>query len=142
VFASSISLGCSSAPVGATCNFGSNSINLTSTNSASTSLNVTTTARPVNGAALKINRGWFYTFWLMVPGMALIGVGSAGKRRQRWLLGLGLSLLFALVLLQPACSSGKTPTTVSGTPAGNYSMTLTATSGSFTQSASFNLTVQ
>jgi hypothetical protein len=142
VFASSISLGCSSAPVGATCNFGSNSINLTSTNSASTSLNVTTTARPVNGASLKINRGWFYAFWLMVPGMALIGAGAGGKRR-RWLLGgFSLFLLFALVLLQPACSGGKTPTTVSGTPAGNYSMTLTATSGSFTQSAPFNLTVQ
>jgi hypothetical protein len=143
VFASSISLGCSSAPVGATCNFGSNSINLTSTNSASTSLNVTTTARPVNGASLKINRAWFCAFWLMVPGMALIGAGAGGKRRRRWLLGgSAVFLLFALVLLQPACSSGKTPTTVSGTPAGNYSMTLTATSGSFTQSASFNLTVQ
>ncbi len=143
VFASSISLGCSSAPVGATCNFGSNSINLTSTNSASTSLNVTTTARPVNGAAIKINHGWFYAFWLMVPGMALIGAGAGGKRRRRWLLGgSAVFLLFALVLLQPACSGGKTPTTVSGTPAGNYSMTLTATSGSFTQSASFNLTVQ
>ncbi|MFZ1010861.1 MAG: SBBP repeat-containing protein [Candidatus Sulfotelmatobacter sp.] len=143
VFASSISLGCSSAPVGATCNFGSNSINLTSTNSASTSLNVTTTARPVNGAGLKINRGWFYAFWMMVPGIALIGGGAGGKRRRKWLLGgSAVLLLFALVLLQPACSSGKTPTTVSGTPAGNYSMTLTATSGSFTQSASFNLTVQ
>jgi hypothetical protein len=142
VFASSISLGCSSAPVGATCNFGSNSINLTSTNSASTSLNVTTTARPVNGAGLKINRAWSYAFWLMVPGMALIGVGTGGKRKRRWLGGSAVLLLLALVLLQPACSGGKTPTTVSGTPAGNYSMTLTATSGSFTQSASFNLTVQ
>jgi hypothetical protein len=143
VYASSISLGCSSAPVGAACNFGSNSISLTTTNSASTSLNVTTTVRPVNGAALKINRGSFYVFWLMIPGMAFIGVGAGGKRRRRWLLGgLALSLLFALVLLQPACSGGKTPTTVSGTPAGNYSMTMTATSGSFTQSASFNLTVQ
>jgi Domain of unknown function DUF11/Beta-propeller repeat len=143
VFSSSITLGCSSAPVGATCNFGSTSISLTSTNSASTSLNVTTTARPVNGAGLISTRGPFYAFWLMVPGMALIGVGAGGKRRRSWLLGgLGLSLLFVLVLLQPACSSGKTPTTVSGTPAGNYSMTLTATSGSFTQSASFNLTVQ
>lgn len=143
VFASSISLGCSSAPVGATCNFGSNSISLTTTNSASTSLNVTTTARPVNGASLKINRAWFYAFWLMVPGMAFIGVNPGGKRRRKWLLGgSAMFLLFALVLLQPACSGGKTPTTVSGTPAGNYTMTLTATSGSFTQSATFNLTVQ
>jgi hypothetical protein len=143
VFPSNITLGCSSAPVGATCNFGSSSINLSTTNSASTTLNVTTTARPVNGAGIVSRKGSFYAFWLMIPGMALIGVGAGGKRRRRWLVGgLSLSVLFLLVLLQPACSSGKTPTQVSGTPAGNYTMTLTATSGSFTQSATFNLTVQ
>jgi hypothetical protein len=77
--------------------------------------------------------------------MALLGLG-ARKRRGRGklhrLLGLlGFSVLFALVLLQPSCSSGKTPPTVSGTPSGTYSLTVTATSGSFHQSQPFSLTV-
>jgi hypothetical protein len=75
--------------------------------------------------------------------MSLLGVGVGSKRlRRRWLGLLTLSLLFALVLLQPACSGGaKTPTQVSGTPTGTYSMTVTATSGSFSQSAPLQLTV-
>jgi hypothetical protein len=83
---------------------------------------------------------------LMVPGMAVLGIGIAGKRRGRGkmsrLLGLlTLSMLFALVALQPACHGGTTPPTVSGTPTGTYSPTVTATSGTLTQSASFSLTV-
>ena len=81
----------------------------------------------------------------MVPGMALLGVGVGGKRavaRKAGLLGLlALSVLFALVLLQPSCSSAKTQPTVSGTPSGTYPLTVTATSGSFTQSQPFSLTV-
>jgi hypothetical protein len=51
-------------------------------------------------------------------------------------------VFFALVLLQPSCSSSsKTPPQVGGTPTGTYSMTVTATSGSFTKSAPFQLTV-
>ena len=81
----------------------------------------------------------------MVPGMALLGVGAGGKARQgrenKRLLGLlALSVLFALVLLQPSCSSGKTQPTVSGTPSGTYALTVTATSGTYTR-LPFSLTV-
>jgi len=54
---------------------------------------------------------------------------------------LMLSIFFALTLLQPACSSGKTQPTVSGTPTGTYSLTVTATSGSLSKSQGFSLTV-
>jgi len=145
VFGASVTLGCSSVPVGAACNFTSSSISLNGGTSGSTTLNLTTTARPVTTVRSRALRGPVYAFWLMVPGMALLGLGAGGKRlrRRSWLLGfLALSTLFALVLLQPACSSSKTQPTVSGTPAGSYSVTITATSGTFTQSAPFNLTVQ
>jgi ABC-type nitrate/sulfonate/bicarbonate transport system substrate-binding protein len=60
----------------------------------------------------------------------------------RRLLGvLTLGALFALVLLQPSCSSAKTPATVGGTPTGTYSLTVTATSGSFSQTKGVSLTV-
>jgi hypothetical protein len=50
-------------------------------------------------------------------------------------------LLFALILLQPSCSGGTTLPAVSGTPSGTYSLTVTATSGTFTQNLGFQLTV-
>ena len=79
----------------------------------------------------------------MVPGMTLLGWRvSGGKGEKIRLLGLlMLSLFFALVLLQPSCSSSKTPVPVSGTPSGSYSLTVTATSGSFSKSVPFQLTV-
>ena len=52
-----------------------------------------------------------------------------------------LSVFFALVLLQPACSSTKTPVPVSGTPSGVYPLTVTATSGSYSKTVPFVLTV-
>jgi len=80
--------------------------------------------------------------------MALLGLGSGGKgswrkgKKTSRLLGLlALSVLFATVLLQPSCSTGKTQPTVSGTPSGTYALTITATSGSFTESVPFSLTV-
>ena len=142
VFGAAISLTCGSAPVGATCNFASSSITPNNT-PASTVLNLTTTARPINTASSS-RRNPFYAFWLVLPGVALVGIGARSQRRRRrlvsWLALLTLSLA-GLVLL-PACSTSRTPPTVSGTPSGNYTLTVTATSGTFSQSPSFGLTVQ
>ena len=83
----------------------------------------------------------------MVPGMAWLGFGVGGKRRgwngkKSRLLGLLMfSVFFALVLLQPSCSSNKTPVPVSGTPSGIYPLTVTVTSGSFSKTVPFQLTV-
>jgi uncharacterized repeat protein (TIGR01451 family) len=141
-FGSNVSLSCSGAPVGAGCNFTSNSLSLLN-GPQSAVLNLTTTAQPVTTVASSAWRGPLYALWLMIPGMSLLGFGVAGKRlRTRWLGLILLSLFLALLLLQPACSSGnKTPAQVSGTPTGTYSMTVTATSGSVTQSKGFQLTV-
>jgi uncharacterized repeat protein (TIGR01451 family) len=144
VFAANISLSCSALPAGATCSFSNTTIALNQ-GSGSSQLNLSTTAQPVVTIS---SVSWIrplYAFWLMVPGMALMGVGAGGKRRGKKsrLLGLlALSLLFAMVLLQPSCSSTKTQPTVSGTPSGTYSLTVTATSGSYTKSVPFSLTVE
>jgi hypothetical protein len=85
-----------------------------------------------------------YALWLMVPGMTLLGLGVGRKRlRSVWLSGLALVLFFTLILLQPSCNHGNTtPPPVSGTPSGTYTLTVTATSGTFnTNHASFQLTV-
>ena len=144
VFASPISLSCGALPGGSTCTF-SPSSSVTLNGPQSVTLNLITTPQPV--AALSPG-GWrspLYALGLIVPGIALLGLGAGGKRRRgkmSQVLGLlMLSIFFALTLLQPACSSGKTQPTVSGTPTGTYSLTVTATSGSLSKSQGFSLTV-
>ena len=72
-----------------------------------------------------------------------IGIGLGRDRRRRRMLGLFLlCLISALILLQPACSGGNNaqpPPT--GTPAGSYTITVPATSGSDTKSAAVGLVV-
>jgi hypothetical protein len=52
-----------------------------------------------------------------------------------------LCALLSLLLLLPACSKTTTQAPVSGTPPGNYTVTVTATSGSDTKSQTVTLTV-
>jgi uncharacterized repeat protein (TIGR01451 family) len=145
-FPANATFSCSSLPSGAACNFSSGTVNL-GNGPQSTMLNLTTTAQPVSTVG---STGWhrsLYALWLMVPGMALLGLGAGSRRRgpgsgKSSLLGLLMfSVFFALVLLQPSCSSYNTPVPVSGTPSGIYPLTVTVTSGSFSRSVPFQLTV-
>jgi uncharacterized repeat protein (TIGR01451 family) len=144
VFGAPVSLSCGALPSGSNCLFTpSNSVTLNGPQSVT--LNLNTTAQPVIAGGSGAWRSPLYALGLMVPGMAMLGF-SVRKRRglgkvNRLLGLLAFSVLFALVLLQPSCSSGKTPPTVGGTPSGTYSLTVTATSGSFTTSQPFSLTV-
>jgi hypothetical protein len=140
-FPGNVTLSCSALPTGASCSFSTSTFSLQE-GQASSLLTLTTTAQPVTTIA---SAPWYrplYALWLMFPGMALFGVGFGGKHRRGRVLGwLALSVLFGLVLLQPSCSSTKTQPTVSGTPSGTYTLTITATSGTYTQSVPFSLTV-
>jgi uncharacterized repeat protein (TIGR01451 family) len=143
VFGANVSLTCSSLPAGASCNFATSTLNLSSgAGSAATVLNLSTTAQPVTTASNREHRP-LYALWFALPGMALLGLAGAGrKRRRNILLGLiALMAFFTMTLLQPACSSPKTQPTVSGTPSGTYQITVTATSGSLNKTANFSLTV-
>jgi hypothetical protein len=85
--------------------------------------------------------GVLYAFGLAVPGIVFFGLGTGPSRRRKLLGRLLLSVLFGLVLLQPACSGGsKTPPVVSGTQAGTYTMVLSA-NGGISHNVSFSLTV-
>jgi hypothetical protein len=146
VFGANVSLSCSALPSGAACNFKNTTLNLAN-GPQSTILNLSTTAQPVTTVA---SAGWrrsLYALWLMVPGMALLGLVTGGNRRggkgkKNRLLGLlMLTVFFGLVLLQPSCGGNKTPVPVSGTPSGLYPLSVTATSGSFSKTVPFQLTV-
>jgi uncharacterized repeat protein (TIGR01451 family) len=141
VYASNISLTCSGAPTGAACSFSPASVTLNGPTAPA--LNITTTARPVTLPAVSLFSLRFLGLWLPVPGLALIGIGMGRDRRRRRMLGLFLlCLVCALILLQPACSGGNNlqpPPT--GTPAGTWPITVTATSGGDTKSAAISLVV-
>ena len=53
----------------------------------------------------------------------------------------GQNEIVGLLLLQPACSGSSTQAPVSGTPAGVYTVTVTATAGSDTKSQNVTLSV-
>ena len=56
--------------------------------------------------------------------------------------GLFFLALMTLVLFQPACGGHSSTTTTTGTPAGTYTITVSATSGSFSQTTPITLVVQ
>ncbi len=140
VYSHSIALSCSGLPTGAGCTFTTPSVTLLT--AGSSTLNLTTTARPVVTGAASWPTRHFYAMWLALPGLTLLGVGVGGGRRRRRIMGiLMFCAMFALLLLLPACSSTSTQAPVSGTPAGNYTITVTATSGTDTKSSTITLTV-
>jgi len=138
LYASSITLSCSGLPNASTCAFTTTPVTLSSTSGASSTLNIVTTARPITATAIFPRQ--FYAMWLLVPGLALLGVGG-GRRRKR-IVGISLFMLISLLLLLPACSSSsQTQAPVSGTQPGNYTVTVTAASGSDSKSQSIGLSV-
>jgi uncharacterized repeat protein (TIGR01451 family) len=131
-----VNLSCTGAPMGATCSVTPASLTLDGAAATSFSVKVTTTARSLGAPGPKPQGlppffgpwiGLAGVWWLMA--LALLA-GLAGSRRsgRRALLGLTAALLF--VLLWAACAGGSNSfrqTLSTGTPAGTYSLTLSAT---------------
>jgi uncharacterized repeat protein (TIGR01451 family) len=140
VYGSSISLACSGVPAASSCNFTSTSVTLAGQSPGSSTLNITTTVRPITTASSPWMRR-FYALWLMVPGLALFGLGSADRRRRRIAGILMLCSVFSLLVVLPACSHAVVQPPVSGTPAGTYTINVTATSGSDSKTQSIVLNV-
>jgi len=141
-FPGAVTLACGSGlPSGATCTFapGSSIPNL-SGGSQSRSLQISTQARVTTPASLFFHSGPTYGIWLPVFG--LMGAGISRKRRM--LLGAFFAVFLGLILLQAGCgSSSNRRSTTTGTPAGSYTVTLNATSGTAaTRTATVGLVVQ
>ncbi|HVO63707.1 MAG TPA: hypothetical protein VMT53_22480, partial [Terriglobales bacterium] len=143
-FPDAISLSCSAGvPTGAACTFSTNPVTLTSTSPISSTLTLTTTARPVTTTGgLERFRLWYATV-LPITGITFLGLGIGVTRRRRWAIGISAVLVFAFAGFQLACSgsNGTTPPPA-GTPAGTYPITLTGTSGSASHAVRMTLVVQ
>lgn len=142
VYGNSVALSVSGLPTGAASSFTTSSVTLTGTSPVTSTLSISTTARPVITPAASLLLRHYYAVWLCIPGLALLGLGVGGDRRRRRIAGMFLLCIVSLLLLfLPACSSKTTPPPVSGTPAGTYPLVVTATSGSDAKSYPITLTV-
>src|SRR5262249_26899483 len=107
---------------------------------ANTTLTIATTARtvassrPLGGATLAA-----------ITGFGLLGIVFLGGpvRRRRSLRGAGMMLLgFALIFGIASCGGHSSPPVQTGTPAGTFNVTVSATSGATTHTSVIALTVQ
>ena len=137
----SVSLACSGLPTGASCVETTNPIPNLSQGPASTALIINTTMRVTTITQL-LRKGALYAALLPISGVAFLAVSIGGiSRKRRLLMGLLVCCFVSLVLFQAGCSS-KSSSNTTGTPAGTYIVTVTATSGQATRNANVTLVVQ
>jgi hypothetical protein len=141
--AGSVTLTCTGAPTGATCTLSPSTLQISATSASMVGLSVTTAARshllfvPLNFMP------WLWASAILVSLILLWAASGYPHLKLSW----RLAPLMALVLC--ACGSGGSsgggssggPSSI-GTPAGNYTIVVTAKSGSNTQSFNVPLTVQ
>ncbi len=140
----SVALTCGTLPSETNCTYTNPTITNLNNGPQSRTLEITTTARVTTTTRLWRNGGPFYALWLPVGGLALVGAGVGVKpsRRRRALLAAVLGIFFALIVFQAGCSSTSSTTLTTGTPAGTYTVSVNAKSGSITRTAPITLIVQ
>jgi sugar lactone lactonase YvrE len=142
-----ISLTCSGAPTDATCVVSPASVIATSAAPGAFTVTVASTkyTTTTNSAQRTKIASHSSGFWSTGVALAILPFGIFGLiRKRRKLEGLLLLLLMTSFLAANGCGGGSkksTTTTTSGTPAGTYTLTVKATSGSVSQSTNLTLTV-
>ncbi len=139
LYPTSVTLSCAGNPANSTCVFNPPSVNMQAVSGSTSTMTVSTTARPI---VTTENRGsrLLYAFALLIPGLVL-AAGTGTGRRRRIAGMLLLCSIFSLLLFVPACSHSNQTTPSSGTPAGIYTITVTATAGSDSKSQTVTLQV-
>lgn len=132
----------STLPTGASSSFTAASLpNLNNGPQAST-LNINTTQRVTTTTQLR-HSGPIYALLLPICGFTLLGAaGGKNSRRRKWLLGILGGLFLMVLALSAGCGSTPTTTVTTGTPAGQYNVIVSATSGSAVRTFTVQLTVQ
>lgn len=147
-YTANISLSCSSGLPGGTpapaCTFSTTPVTVAGTSPSTVTLTISTTARTTTTVDARPTIRQFYALGLPTVGFAFVGFGFRKRigGKGRVLGGLMFLTLMTLLLLQPACGGSSSSTTTTGTPAGTYTVIITATSGTFSQTTPISLTVQ
>ena len=87
---------------------------------------------------------WTIGIIVLVIGLALALLGMAGGKtsRRRWLMGIFAGVFLVVLGLSASCGSTPPTSTTTGTPAGQYTVLISATSGSAVRSATVQMVVQ
>ena len=149
-FSGSVSLSCSGAPTGATCSVTPSSLNLSGASPASVTVSVQTTARsssvPVVTASLanRAPRGWMLVMFVTPGALVWMSRRKPQSRVRRRTAYLAIMLLLALMTgcVGGGNSGGSQVTHVSGTPAGTYTLSVVASSGTTSHPQNLTLVVQ
>ena len=140
-FAGPISFSCSGAPVLSTCSVTPTEVVITEKPPQPVQVEVSvSTTRAIGASASPLVAG-SATGWLAFPMAllaALVGVGAARYRRKL----ACLFALVALVLFFGSCGGGSQVQHQPGTPAGTYTIVVSATSGSVSRSTNLTMTVR
>ncbi len=131
----------STLPSGATSSFTTSSLPNLNNGPASSTLNINTTQRITTTVQLR-RAGPLYALLLPVSGLALLGMAGGKPSRRRWLLGILGGSFLVLMALSASCGSTPPTITTTGTPAGTYTVTVNATSGSAVRTTTVQLVVQ
>jgi len=159
-FTGSVSLACTENITAGTCSVVPTSVTLDGTNPANLTVNATTTARsmlvpfvthraPLLGPEQSRRPGGLSYILLALTALVILaGNIRRPKGLRQWLArrptAWGLSAAMLAALLWASCGGGGTtppPPPPTGTPAGDYTVTLTATSGGLTHSIALSLKV-
>ena len=145
-FPSAVAYSCSHLPALSTCAFAPPQI-AAGSGAVAVVLTVSTTA-PTSAQRSFDQLIFFRATWLVAPVLGIIFAGVVGcppSSRRRVGRHVPLAVLFVFALLQVSCGGGGTSTPPNprpGTPAGQYTVNIDASSGSVSHTSSVTLTVQ
>lgn len=156
-FTGTVALTCSVAPAGPACSVSPSSVMVSGSTAATATVSVSTTARsgvlPIGDSHERdSSRRMLWIFGALLAAAGIIRSLATAQMRPRrfsWSLATvwGATLLLAATLIS-GCGGGSNPSTGStgsngiGTTAGNYTVTVTAQSGSVSHTTKLTLTVQ
>jgi hypothetical protein len=141
-FNGTVSLSCSSITPAVTrapaCSFNPSSL----ANGSGTSTLTVSTMAATSAALAPRSEGFFYAIWLSIGGLALLGASFISGWKKLFVLPLTCLILSGLIFLA-ACGGGSSSSGGGqpGTPAGSYTVTVSATSGSLTHTIPVTLTL-
>ena len=119
-----------------TCSISPSSVMLPDSSGATATLTINTTAP---SAVIRPRRALFYALLLFCSALLLIPSGTQRLKRMR--AGAGSAALITAMVFQLGCGGGSGQHRSGDSPAGTYSVTVTATSGAIQHAASIDVTV-